>query len=312
MVRFDSYRAASAGNWASRNLVTKSTIGGRATWQAVMRVKFEQASKAAMWTPTRRMSGEGRADREEPGAGARQLNNHNAPIRTTGVVSTACEEGNLRQWGRPGMVGESRPSNGIFRMSDHLGVGEGQMYRRSRPASPVHLTLSDAQMVRHPEDAVRGARLPDHPGPPPLTQITFLTCRAHYPGGPDRCVMVIQLARSRAGFFPIRSAFPAHAPGRRPHCSFRGLLELHTHYGLPGCSPTYRGLCHEVSASPVSRARRSIAIESNHQLFEWVLPPLVICPFGAHARVPAPHRLMSLLPCPYTISAISSAGCSDR
>ena len=145
-------------------------------------------------------------------------------------------------------------------------------------------------MVRHPEDAVRGARLPDHPGPPPLTQITFLTCRAHYPGGPDRCVMVIQLARSRAGFFPIRSAFPAHAPGRRPHCSFRGLLELHTHYGLPGCSPTYRGLCHEVSASPVSRARRSIAIESNHQLFEWVLPPLVICPFGAHARVPAPHR----------------------
>ncbi len=146
-------------------------------------------------------------------------------------------------------------------------------------------------MVRHPEDAVRGARLPDHPGPPPLTQITFLTCRAHYPGGPDRCVMVIQLARSRAGFFPIRSAFPAHAPGRRPHCSFRGLLELHTHYGLPGCSPTYRGLCHEVSASPVSRARRSIAIESNHQLFEWVLPPLVICPFGAHARVPAPRRL---------------------
>src|ERR1035438_6144440 len=92
MVRFDSYRAASAGNWASRNLVTKSTIGGRATWQAVMRVKFEQASKAAMWTPTRRMSGEGRADREEPGAGARQLNNHNAPIRTTGGVSTACEE----------------------------------------------------------------------------------------------------------------------------------------------------------------------------------------------------------------------------
>src|ERR1035437_3584627 len=53
MVRFDSYRAASRGNRASRNLVKKSTLGGRATLQAVTRVKLEQASKAAMWTPTR-------------------------------------------------------------------------------------------------------------------------------------------------------------------------------------------------------------------------------------------------------------------
>ena len=30
------------------------------------------------------------------------------------------------------MVGESRAPNGIFRMSDHLGVGEGQRYPRSR------------------------------------------------------------------------------------------------------------------------------------------------------------------------------------
>src|SRR5439155_14689670 len=49
MVRFDSYRAARLGNQASRNLVKKSTLGGRATWQAVTRVKLEQASKAAMW-----------------------------------------------------------------------------------------------------------------------------------------------------------------------------------------------------------------------------------------------------------------------
>jgi hypothetical protein len=25
------------------------------------------------------------------------------------------------------------------------------------------------------------------PGPPPITQTTFPTCRAHYPGGPNRC-----------------------------------------------------------------------------------------------------------------------------
>src|ERR1035437_3236610 len=127
MVRFDSYRAASRGNRASRNLVKKFTLGGRATLQAVTRVKLEQASKAAMWTPTRRTNGEGRDDWEESGAGAR----YRITVRTsrsTGVVSTACKEGNLRQWGRPGMVGESRTSNGIYRMTDHLGVGEGQMY----------------------------------------------------------------------------------------------------------------------------------------------------------------------------------------
>src|SRR5216110_3142552 len=39
MVRFDSYRAARLGNQASRKLVKKSTLGGRATWQAVTRVK---------------------------------------------------------------------------------------------------------------------------------------------------------------------------------------------------------------------------------------------------------------------------------
>jgi hypothetical protein len=101
-----------------------------------MRVKLEQASKAAMWEPTHQMTGEGRADRENPGAGARQNDNHRVPIRTTGVVSTACEEGNLRQWGRPGMVGESQSPNVIVRMGDYLGVGKGQKYRRSR-VTPV-------------------------------------------------------------------------------------------------------------------------------------------------------------------------------
>jgi len=131
MVRFDSYRAVSLGTEASRNLVTKSTIGGRATLQAVTRVKPEQASKAIMWAPTRPICGEGRANWEEPGAGARP----GITVRTswaTGVVGTACKEGNLRQWGRLGMVAESGAANVVFRMTDHLGVGEGQRYRRSR------------------------------------------------------------------------------------------------------------------------------------------------------------------------------------
>lgn len=99
--------------------------------QAVTRVKLEQASKATMWMPTRRNSGEGRADWEEPGAGARYKITVSTS-RATGVVSTACKEGNLRQWGRLGMVEGSRTSNVIGGMADHLGVGEGQRYLRSR------------------------------------------------------------------------------------------------------------------------------------------------------------------------------------
>src|ERR1039457_4455433 len=113
---------------------------------------------------------------------------------------------------------------------------------------------------------VRRSRLCDHPGPPPLTPTTFLACCAHYPGGPYGCSTVIVMARSRAGFFPVRSAFPDLAAGRRPHCRFRGLLKLYACYGLPDCSPTISGLCREVPISPVTRAHRPPAIESNHQL----------------------------------------------
>ena len=44
--------------------MTKAALGGRAIQRAVTLVKFEQASKESMQTPTRLLLGEGRADRE--------------------------------------------------------------------------------------------------------------------------------------------------------------------------------------------------------------------------------------------------------
>ena len=133
MVRFDSWRAESSGNRAGRNLATKSTHGGRAIWRAVTRVKLEQASKTAMWMPTRRGNGEGGTDREEPGAGARHEENHHAPMRSTGVVSTARQKGNRASVGeaRDGR-GRREPRTSPERAGDHLGVGKGQRYRGSR------------------------------------------------------------------------------------------------------------------------------------------------------------------------------------
>ena len=86
-----------------------------------------------------------------------------------------------------------------------------------------------------------------------------------------RCSLVGELRVPARGFFPVRAAFPITGAGRRPHRYFRGLLKLHTRYGLPSCSPTIRGLYHEAPPSPVSRLGRSQATKFNQQP-PWVGP----------------------------------------
>jgi len=49
------------------------------------------------------------------------------------------------------------------------------------------------------------------------------------------------------------AAFPEFVAGRLPHHYFRGLLKLHSRYGLRTCSLAFRELCHEASASILSR-----------------------------------------------------------
>ena len=93
--------------------------------QAVTRVKLEQASKVVMWTPTRPGNGEGSTDREEARAGTRNSPTNEHLIRSTGVVSTACREGDLGKWGRLGAGGGSRLRTSPERAAASLGVGEG-------------------------------------------------------------------------------------------------------------------------------------------------------------------------------------------
>jgi hypothetical protein len=73
-----------------------------------------------MWRPTRLKNGEGRAGREE-------TNKHLS--RSTGVVSTACREGDLGQWGSPGTGGGRVSETWSEGATASLGVGEGQRYR---------------------------------------------------------------------------------------------------------------------------------------------------------------------------------------
>jgi hypothetical protein len=97
LVELGSLRASELGNRLGRSLAIKLTYGKRATLQAVTRVKLEQASKVVMWTPTRHDNGEGSMDREETRAGTRNSPTNEHLIRSTGVLSTACREGDLGQ-----------------------------------------------------------------------------------------------------------------------------------------------------------------------------------------------------------------------
>ena len=65
-----------------------------------------------------------------------------APFQSTGVLSTACREGGLSNWGKPGWE-EVAPPTSSERTMARTGVGEGQMYRRSRvmPVEGRALTL---------------------------------------------------------------------------------------------------------------------------------------------------------------------------
>jgi hypothetical protein len=56
-----------------------------------------------MWCRPGAQAGKAESIRKNP-ARERAKTITSSTDRTTGVVSTACQEGNLRQWGRPGMV----------------------------------------------------------------------------------------------------------------------------------------------------------------------------------------------------------------
>ena len=87
---------------------------------------------------------------------------------------------------------------------------------------------------------------------------------------------------ARVGCFPARAAFPAIVAGRRPRLHFRGLLMIHSRYGLHACSLAFpRGLSRgfNMIGYPFTLL---VSYPSYLQLTGWVLPPLVVCAFGAH------------------------------
>ena len=136
-----------------------------------------------------------------------------------------------------------------------------------------HMTLSDSR-------ADRRLTAPLRPQPSSNTGLPQL------PGSPfEHAVPITPMDRNgcvcRLLPHPTR-AFPESQAGRHPSLHFRGLLRLHSRYGLLDCSTAHGGLCHEASTQPVTQLSRSSATRSYRQLPGWILPPLVNRAVGAH------------------------------
>ena len=128
------------------------------------------------------------------------------------------------------------------------------------PALPGFLAtmaLSETQDGRDPDGRVGVASTTS--GLPPITQIAFSTCRAHYPGGSIRFFGLVHDALPHLALSRIALAFPEQRAGRHPQPSFRGLLKLHSRYGLQICSPTLCGLRHEAPIPSVNPAKRPVS-----------------------------------------------------
>jgi len=141
------------------------------------------------------------------------------------------------------------------------------------PGLSSTMTLSDTRRSRRPATTSRPLPSPTV-GLPQLPGSPFRHAVPTTPMDQNRCFCRLLPHPTRA--------FPGTSAGRRPSLHFRGLLRLHSCYGLPDCSTAQGGFCHEASTRPVARPCRSSATRAYRQLSGWFLPPLVNRAVGAH------------------------------
>ena len=159
---------------------------------------------------------------------------------------------------------------------------KGPFLHRHYPASAVVWPSPTPRRTVALSSDVWGRDPQPVPSLPLYPQIPFPACRAHYPGGPNRCRWLL-LWRAPT---PGPSLFVRPSPYLRR-------VGVHT-FTFEACSsftrvtacrvahPPFRGLYHEASPWSVSRLGCSQTIQSYQQLLEWVLPPLAICAVEAH------------------------------
>ena len=215
--------------------------------------------------------------------------------------------------GRPRLRRVSRPA--FFSHSVTVGsrpsgapdfIGRGQAHRQSPllssfPSSPEARGFPSTGITRLPRyfcpsptprwceilsDPAHRSRPCHHPGPLLLTADYLLGMLCSVPRWPNPCRWLSVWRAPAPGSSGL--ARPSPLP-RRVGIHIASFEACSSFTRVTACQlarPPFRGLCRKVPARPVSQPIRSPAIESNHQLFEWVLPPLVIRLFRAYAEAP--------------------------
>ena len=156
---------------------------------------------------------------------------------------------------------------------------QGPFLRRRYPASKVVRPCPTPARNRRSISTVEAATLVSN-GAPPITRLTFPACRAHYPGGSDRCMCRLPpcprgLPRYTAGSASaLCLSMPAQASlTLRPTGSL----------GRPR-RPLSRGF------DPASYPTKPlVSYQINRQLSGWNLPPLVKRALGAHSAAKQPR-----------------------
>ena len=162
------------------------------------------------------------------------------------------------------------PSTGITRLRRYY----GPLRYPSRPS----LSLAGIWL--------RGSA-PLRSGFPRCVDLRVPTCRRHYPGGP------LGSDRSWDGLFqpfpfiPSDGGLPHPSARSAPHWTFRGLLDVHSRYGLSARRAAKRPVCLEGSDGFVPSTAAPIATGWSDPVAGWDLHPLKNHAFhGAHSVCP--------------------------
>ena len=172
--------------------------------------------------------------------------------------------------------------NGVVRLiANHRPFASSQACQKSGSFAPPALpsinartTLSDSRQACRAFHDI-GVAISDQSGSPPITRITFPTCRAHYPGGSSGC---------SCRLLPRSCSLPQMAGGSASALSLsrpaQASLVLRPAGSLsrPG-RPLSRGF------SPAGYPTKPlVSYRTYRQLSVWNPPPLVIRAFGAHCQ----------------------------
>ena len=140
----------------------------------------------------------------------------------------------------------------------------------------LHRSNDPVRLPPWPPPCATSRPLPSHyDGSPPITRITFPTCRAHYPGGSSGCARRL---------LPHSCSLPQMAGGSASALSLSRPAQASLALRPAGSLSRLKQPLSRGSSPSGYPAELLVSYQINRQLSGWNLPPQVIRAFGAHCH----------------------------